>query len=162
MAGRKKSGPYTYERAWNYVLWLLGRQSYTKAQLAKKLERKEATPDIIERVLEKLERLHFVNDALYAENYIRARKRKKGPLALKQELYQKGVPGKLIVPAIEELGEEEQVQAALTLVEKQAWRWKGEPFERRSKAYAYLARRGYPGDVVRRVLEVSREFSVEE
>ena len=162
MAGRKKSGPYTYERAWNYVLWLLGRQSYTKAQLAKKLERKEATPEIIERVLEKLERLHFVDDALYAENYIRARKRKKGPLALKQELYQKGVPGKLIAPAIEELGEEEQVQAALTLVEKQAWRWKGEPFERRSKAYAYLARRGYPGDVVKRVLEVSEELGIEE
>ena len=144
------------------MLWLLGRQSYTKTQLVKKLERKEATPETIEQVMDKLERLHFVDDALYAENYIRARKRRKGPLALKQELYQKGVPGKLIAPAVEELGEEEQVQAALALVERQAWRWQGEPFERRSKAYAYLARRGYPGEVVKRVLEVSGAFKAEE
>lgn len=147
--------PYPFKRAWNYVLWLLGRQAYTGAQLEKKLEQKGATPETIRQVLEKLTELNLIDDALYAESYIRSRGRNKGTLKLRQELFHKGVAEALVEQALGQLGEAAQVEAALALLEKNLWRWKGEPRERYAKAYAYLARRGYPVDVVKGALEKS-------
>ncbi len=158
----KIAKPYDLNRSWNYVLWLLGRQSYTKAQLQKRLERKGASPDTIKQVIARLERYRYVDDALYAQNYIRARRNKKGILALKQELFQKGVPEHLIGAALDELGQDEQIEAALALLKKQIWRFKGDERQRKAKAYAYLVRRGYPADIVREVLEQGEFFEQSE
>ncbi|ADI15043.1 regulatory protein RecX [Truepera radiovictrix] len=144
---------YPYERAWRYALWLLGRQAYTGAQLQERLRRKGATPETVERVLAKLVDLEFVDDALYAEAYVRSRSRNKGALRLRQELFHKGVNEELVEKALGALDERAQVEAASALVEKNLWRWKGEPRERYAKAYAFLVRRGFPADVVRAALE---------
>lgn len=146
---------YPYERAWNYALWLLGRQAYTGAQIEQKLVRKGATPETVERVLAKLIDLKFLDDALYAEAYVRSRSRNKGPLRLRQELFHKGVDEGLVEKALGTLEARAQIETALALLEKNLWRWKGEPRERYAKAYAFLARRGYPVDVVREALERS-------
>ncbi len=143
---------YDAKRAWNYALWLLGRQSYTGAQVAKKLAGKGATPETIEQVLGKLAELKLIDDALYAESYVRSRSRNKGALRLRQELFHKGVAEGLVEKALGELDEAAQVETALSLLKKNLWRWKGEPRERYAKAYAYLARRGYPVEVAREAL----------
>ena len=144
---------YPYERAWNYVLWLLGRQAYTTGQLKDKLGRKGATEETVAKVLEKLTELKLVDDALYAEAFVRSRSRNKGAIRLRQELFRKGVAEPLVDKAVGELGEAAQLESALALAEKNLWRWKGEPRERYAKAYAFLARRGFPVEVVRGVLE---------
>ena len=144
---------YPYERAWNYVLWLLGRQAYTTGQLKDKLSRKGATEETVAKVLEKLTELKLVDDALYAEAFVRSRSRNKGAIRLRQELFRKGVAEPLVDKAVGELGEAAQLESALALAEKNLWRWKGEPRERYAKAYAFLARRGFPVEVVRGVLE---------
>lgn len=144
---------YPYERAWNYTLWLLGRQAYTTGQLRDKLKRKGATDETVERVIGKLIDLKLVDDALYAETFVRTRSRNKGAIRLRQELFHKGVDEVLVDKAVENLGEETQLESARSLVEKNRWRWKGEPRERYAKAYAFLARRGFPVDVVREALE---------
>lgn len=151
---------YPYERAWSYTLWLLGRQAYTTGQLRNKLKRKEATDETIERVLRKLTELKLIDDALYAEAFIRTRSRNKGALRLRQELVHKGVDKALVEKAVGELDEDTQLASALALTEKNLWRWKGERRERYAKAYAFLARRGFPGDVVRGALE--RTFAEED
>ncbi len=143
---------YDAKRAWSYALWLLGRQSYTGAQVAKKLAGKGATPETIEQVLDKLAELKLIDDALYAESYVRSRSRNKGALRLRQELFHKGVAEGVVEKALGELDEVAQVEAARALVEKNLWRWKGEPRERYAKAYTYLARRGYPVEVAREAL----------
>ena len=153
-------GEYPYERAWNYVLWLLGRQAYTTGQLKDKLARKGATEKTITRVLDKLLELKLVDDALYAEAFVRSRSRSKGTIRLRQELFRKGVAEPLVDKAVGELDEHTQLESALALTEKNLWRWKGEPRERYAKAYAFLARRGFPGDVVRGALE--QTFSAED
>ena len=51
-----------------------------------------------------------------------------------------------------------QVESATVLLEKNAWRFKNkdpqkdDPRKNRAKAYAYLARRGFTGDVVKEAL----------
>ena len=144
---------YPYERAWNYVLWLLGRQAYTTGQLKDKLGRKGATQETVTRVLDKLTELKLVDDALYAEAFVRSRSRNKGAIRLRQELFRKGVAEPLVDKAVGELDEETQLESALALAEKNLWRWKGEPRQRYAKAYAFLARRGFPVEVVRGALE---------
>ena len=144
---------YPYERAWNYVLWLLGRQAYTTGQLKDKLTRKGATEETVTRVLGKLLELKLVDDALYAETFVRSRSRNKGAIRLRQELFRKGVAEPLVDKAVGNLDEGVQLDAAVTLAQKNRWRWKGEPREQYAKAYAFLARRGFPVDVVRGALE---------
>ncbi len=156
----KPPDEYPYERAWNYVLWLLGRQAYTTWQLKDKLARKGATEETITRVLDKLLELKLVDDALYAEAFVRSRSRSKGAIRLRQELFRKGVAEPLVDKAVGELDEHTQLESALALTEKNLWRWKGEPRERYAKAYAFLARRGFPGDVVRGAL--GQTFSAED
>ena len=135
------------------MLWLLGRQAYTTGQLKDKLGRKGATEETVAKVLEKLTELKLVDDALYAEAFVRSRSRNKGAIRLRQELFRKGVAEPLVDKAVGELGEAAQLESALALAEKNLWRWKGEPRERYAKAYAFLARRGFPVEVVRGVLE---------
>jgi regulatory protein len=150
----KKAKPYTLELAWNYVLWLLGRQAYTAAQVKEKLVRKQVAPEIIQQVLEKLENYRFLDDARYAEQYIQSRQRHKGKLALKQELRRKGVDEKLLEGALGELDDEGQLGHATELLQKQLPRLKtGDERKSYGKAYAFLARKGFTSDIIRGVLE---------
>ncbi len=145
--------PYTYERSWNYVLWLLGRKAYTQKQLKDKLKQKDAEPEVIERVMKRLNELKFVDDKAYAEMYVRSRQHKKGSIALKQELFQKGISETLVTETLEPLDQAKQKTAAKQILEKNQWRLtKTEEKKRYSKAYAFLARRGFPSDVVREAL----------
>ena len=146
---------YPYERAWNYVLWLLGRQAYTTGQLKDKLIRKGAAEETVTRVLDKLLELKLVDDALYAETFVRTRSRNKGAVRLRQELFRKGVAEGLVDQAVGKLDEATQLESAVALTQKNRWRWKGEPRARYTKAYAFLARRGFPVDVVRGALELA-------
>lgn len=150
----KKAKPYTLERAWNYVLWLLGRQAYTTAQVKEKLVRKQVAPEIIQQVLEKLGDYRFLDDVRFAEQYIQSRQRHKGKIALKQELRRKGVDEKLVEGALVELDDESQLEHATALLQKQLPRLQtGEERKRYGKAYAFLARKGFTSDIIRRVLE---------
>ena len=150
----KTPRPYDYKRCYNYCIWLLGRKAYTKAQLRDKLKKKEAQPEDIDKVIAKLEHLNFIDDALFAENFVRTRKSRKGSIALKQELRLKGIANELIDETLEPLDQDSEVKAATGVLEKATWRLlKAEPQKRYSKAYAFLARRGFPGDVVKLALE---------
>lgn len=162
MEPKDNSDPYPYKRSWNYVLWLLGRKMYTRAQLRERLRRKGATEETIEQVIGKLEDLKFVDDAAFAETYVDSRRSRKGRLALKRELFQKGVPEGLVEGALEPLDTEGQVAAARAVLAKQRWRFqKAKPERRRAKAYTFLARRGFTGEVVVRALEGNKLFEDE-
>jgi regulatory protein len=154
--------PYSFERAWKYAIWLLGRQAYSKAQIIERLQRKQATAQIVEQVIKKLESCNYLDDATYAEMVVRGKQRSHGRIALKQTLRQKGVSEQVIDEALEGLSAEQEQKAACALLQKQAWRFKGgDPRKNYAKAYAYLARRGFNVDCVNHALEASQLFSSE-
>ncbi|MGL4609548.1 MAG: regulatory protein RecX [Trueperaceae bacterium] len=150
----RQSKPYTYERAWNYATWLLSRHAYSKAQIKEKLVKKQVASEIVEKVLVKLEDYRFINDASYAEQYVESRQKRKGRIALKRELQQKGLEEKLVEQTLSRLDDETQQETALELLKKQLHRFqKDEPRKRYGKMYTFLARRGFTSDVIRAVLE---------
>lgn len=148
------SKPYTYERSLGYAFWLLSRRAYTTRELREKLRGKAAEPEVIERVVARLLELRYLDDESYAESYVRSRARKKGRLALRRELYHKGVSERVVEEALGALEPEMQVERAAALVERQRWRFqKGDARKDYARAYAFLARRGFTGEVVKAALE---------
>ena len=153
---RKKPKIYDAERSWNYCLWLLSRRAYTVKELRDKLVKKETKPEVIEQTLERLKERKFVNDADFAAMYVRSRQTQKGPIALRRELFRKGVAEEVVGESLSALDEDTQTETAAELLVKNAWRFnKDDPRKNYAKAYAFLARRGFGSDVVKRAIEES-------
>lgn len=174
---QRKARPFTAKRAWDYLLFLLSRRSYTVAELRERLARRGLPAEEGEPLLERLRELSLVDDALYAEQYVRSRKGERGRLVLRRELRRKGVSEELVEGELAELSADQQAEAAEALLVKNAWRYRPQPspaggpvghgsegFEQaharrqqrhkaRSKAFAFLARRGFSADAAVRALE---------
>ncbi|MFA7460250.1 MAG: regulatory protein RecX, partial [Trueperaceae bacterium] len=95
MSQRRLAGgqpkPLTKERAWNYLLYILARRSYTVAELREKLLRRGLPAAEAEPLLQRLHELRLVDDSTFAEQYVSSRKRARGRLVLRRELQRKGV-----------------------------------------------------------------------
>jgi len=72
---------------------LLAMREHSVGELRQKLQRRSYDPDVIEEVLEELQRLDYVNDDRFAEVWIRSRIRRhpEGPALLMAGLVKKGV-----------------------------------------------------------------------
>lgn len=166
---KREQRPFDSKRAWDYLLFLLARRSYTVAQLREKLLRRSLPEDDAEQLLGRLAELGLVNDALFTEQYVYSRKGARGRLGLARELSQKGVSEELVERQLAELSPAHQADAATALLEKNAWRYKPgaergadtggsaltdevayqrreQLYKARSKAFAFLARRGFTAE----------------
>jgi regulatory protein len=86
----------------NYVLWLLGRQEYSKKELTQKLKAKQADDEFIEQLLARCESLGYIDENRYCESFLR-RQINKG-LGLNRVLAEagnKGVDRALLMQLIE-------------------------------------------------------------
>ena len=152
---RRPSAPLTRERAWDYALSLLARQAYSTAELERRLLRRELPEDEAARVLARLQQVHLLDDAAYAQAYVRSRKHAKGTLALRHALRRKGIDETHVDAALAEEGEVDQAATAAAVLAAQAWRFEdggSDDADRarkaRARAAAFLARRGFDPDTV--------------
>ena len=160
---RRPPGPLAPERAWDYLLFLLSRRMYTTAELTKKLLRRGIDEAEAARLIARLAELKLVDDALYTDQYVNSRAASRGRLGLRRELTRKGVAPELVEERLTELTPEGQLTAATELLRKNAWRYEPQVAEERaqhdarlrarSKAFAFLARRGFTVDAVQGALE---------
>ena len=143
-------------RARTVALDLLARKAWTRRDLAARLRRRGAPPDVADAVVAELEARGFVDDrafaAVWAES--RARSRSFGRQRLQEELRARGIARPLVeaalVYAFEDTSELARAHAAgarrLAILRRRA------PGQAPRRLHDYLRRRGYPGDVVRQVL----------
>jgi regulatory protein len=157
---RKPPEPLDAARAWDYALWLLGRQSYSATEIERRLLRRKLPAADAERVVARLIELQLLDDERFATSFVRSRKTAKGPLALRSMLRQRGVSDDVVHAALEAEGEVDQVGAATALLARQAWRFEGatsddrdQALRARARAMAFLARRGFEPDTVHAALE---------
>lgn len=140
-------------RALRYLLWLLGRRDHARAELARRLDRKGVRPDVRDHALSRLEALGLLDDGRVAEGFVRGRRHRKGRLALRREMAQRGLPEEAREAALEPLSDEDQAAAARRVLDKHAWRFaSGDRRKDRAKAAGFLARRGFPADPARLAL----------
>ncbi len=153
------------QRAYVEGLRFLGRKARTRHEISKKLKEKEFTLPIIEEILTKLEQEGLIDDSLYAKEWTRQRisNHRKGKLWVGQELRQKGIAKDDITEALGEISVEEEWNSALMVGRKKWNQIKGDLTEKKRKTFPFLMRRGYSGEVTRKVMtELVRESSEEE
>ena len=99
-----------------------------------------------DRMIEKLNKMRLIDDLMYAESYVRtmANVNQKGPGNIMQELKMKGVSENDTLDALEQYTEEQQLENAIDLAEKQWNKSKNRSqFESTQKVKQYLVGKGY-------------------
>ena len=136
------------ERAMTY----LARRPRSVAEVRRYLREKGFAPEIIERVLQRLQILDYVNDRDFAAFWVEQREafRPRGVRALRYELRQKGIDDEIIDEAVRDVDEITSARRALR-TRTSRWRTLDWPVFRQ-KATAFLVRRGFTYDVIRDVV----------
>ena len=131
---------------------LLARREHGRVELARKLRLRGATPELIESALDRLEADGLLNESRYLECYVSSRARAGyGPLRIREELAQRGLPRDAIESALRETRIDWLAQLRDLWQRKFSGRLPSEPKERAQQG-RFLSYRGYPLDMVGRLL----------
>lgn len=147
---------HQYRPALDRAVGLLAARAHSRKEIEDKLRRSCYHPSTIEMVLYKLEKEHLLDDADFARQWVEARlSRKLGRTRIAQELRRKGISADEAQAALEDVSDEDQLDAALSLAEKAAQRIKpGEdPRKSAQRIAGMLVRRGFNWDVARQAID---------
>lgn len=127
----------------------LARREHSRAELARKLA-PHAEADEIEALLDQLQRDELLSNTRYVEMLAHARAGKHGSLRLKADLRDKGVTEGDMREALETAREQDLDAARMVWLKK----FGAAPANaaERARQYRFLASRGFPIDVIRRVI----------
>ena len=139
-------------RAKQKAMALLKRMDRTEQELRMKLKQTEYPALAIETAIDYVKSYHYIDDARYLENYIRYKKGTKSLRVIEMELRQKGIDKESIRAALEEgaLGDEEALKKA---IRKKAKNWDAMSCLEKRKVFAYLYRKGFKTEDIRKYLE---------
>jgi regulatory protein len=149
-------------RAQDLVYRQLAVRARSHAELMQALRRNGIEEDIATRVLQKFCDAGLVDDAAFAESWVRERHRHRGlsRQALDQELRRKGVDENLIATALSIVDDEAQVERAHELVRRKLpTMTKLDSTTRFRRLVGMLARKGYSEALAFRVVRKELEGS---
>lgn len=141
---------------------LLQSREYTEKQLKDKLLQGGYPEQIAEEALEYVKSFHYVDDDRYAASYIEYHAESKSRQRIMQDLIKKGISKQCIEEQwqkAEELGvsvnEEKMI---LEILEKKNYSDKDADMKERQKMYAFLLRKGFSCDKIRKVMNTEGYF----
>ncbi|MDZ7800153.1 MAG: RecX family transcriptional regulator [Trueperaceae bacterium] len=153
---RRRGRDWDEGRAVRYLLSLLARRDYARAELHGRLARKGVPAGVAEAALARLAELDLLDDGRVAEAFVRAHAHRKGRRALERDMARRGVAEEARAAALAPLDDAQQNEAATAVLRKHAWRFaSGDRRKDRAKAAGFLTRRGFDGDVVQRAVEAA-------
>jgi regulatory protein len=139
---------------------LLAARPYSSSALRRKLGQKEyaaaEADDAIRRLLDN----GLLDDAKYAEQFARSKMQSTGASKrrLTQDLYRKGIKGDVATQAIANVVEQDEIDPAAVIErvarKKLAQLGDLEPVVLRRRLFAFLARRGYDLEEIKRVVSL--------
>lgn len=160
---RLEGDDHTY-LARDAALALLAQRARSRAELRRRLARREIPEPAIDATLAWLEERGWVDDAAFAASFVRdrLRLRPRGRVGLLQELRRKGVADAVAEAAVDRVLAEEGVdETRLARDTAEAWARRNRPAVKRAgrsrderlrarrRLYGHLARRGFAPDAVR-------------
>ncbi|QKS70609.1 recombination regulator RecX [Paenalkalicoccus suaedae] len=147
-----------YQKALGYLAFRMR----SEKELRQYIKDQEMPADIIDSMVEKLIALDFLQDERFAEAFVRTKRDQstKGPLVIRQELKQKGIADNVIEAAMAQYPREEQLDNAITLVEKKQNSYGRESQRsKEQKLMQFLIQRGFDHTLA---AEALREATIEE
>lgn len=131
------------EVALNKAVGYIAKYQKSEKELKKYLRDKEYDKSVVDYVAEKLKKYGFVDDKVFATNFVKAKTKNQGKRKIAMMLKQKGVSEEIVDDAIEEFScDREQIIE----VAKKYLKNKPLDIKTKQKAYRYLASRGYNGE----------------
>lgn len=150
--------PLTKEQAMHYALRLLNQRQYSQAMLRKKLLFRKTAPQDVEHVLNRLVELNLVNDARYAESFVRNESLYKHASSrfIAQKLRQKGVSAEVIEKSFAK--SKEELPSEIELASYHAHRYVARLKESNwqdiyKKTVAYLYRKGFSSRAITEAMQ---------
>ncbi len=149
-----------YQSLFNAALRFVSYRPRSRKELVDFLQKKLqkwniASSAIFENVVKRVEELGYIDDAKFASWWVEQRNsfRPKGIALLARELYQKGISRELIEQTLQKSSGDE-MEAARIIVGKKLKLFARLPkLEQKKKLYGFLGRRGFPSEVISRVVD---------
>ena len=132
------------KRAKKRAMHLLEKMDRTEQQLRKKLLESEYPEDLAEEAIAYVKRFHYVDDARYADSYVRLKGAAKSRGKLLAELQNKGIDRELACRVLSEYEDErDEQQMILDLMRKRNYDPQTASLQEQRRMYGYLMRRGF-------------------
>jgi len=146
------------EAAYRAALRALAARGRGRGDLERRLIRKQHPPHAVARALERLSEQGLLDDVRFASEYVARRATSgRGPARLVRDLLAQGIDRRTAETVVATVLVEEGIDPERTLrsvAEARAAQLNGLPLvTRRRRLLAYLTRRGYPGAMVRDLVE---------
>lgn len=132
---------------------LLKTMDRTEFELRQKLSQGEYPADIIEQAISYVKGYHYVDDERYARQYVECFSEKKSRHQLEQELRKRGVSRANTEKAFEEIAPIDECRQIRKWIEKKRFDVRNADQKEYQKFYAFLMRRGFSFESIRRVCE---------
>jgi len=155
----------SYEKLLGYSFFLIAKKRYTVTQLKKKLvDRKVVDKDIeegekgdenIEKVIQRLLELKYLDDDLFVKEWVRQRRslRPRGMFMLRNELKMKGIEESLIDRYVNEDKIDEVVDAQAIINKKRRSLDRTPINKRKEKTFNLLRNKGFSIQTIYKVLD---------
>jgi regulatory protein len=146
------------------VLAKLTASAKSRRELADALAAKNVPPDVAVRVLNRFEQVGLVDDAAFADGWVRSRQSSRGlsRRALSHELRRKGIDDAVIDGAVEHVDADAERAAAEALVAAKLARTRGlDPVRRTRRLVGMLARKGYGPGLAASVVRAAMSHDVD-
>ncbi len=140
---------------YNKALEVLARGPKSVKDLTRWLLQRDHSPDDVAATIDRLIASGLLNDAQYAETFARSRATTRGMSRrrIAAELAKRGVARDLADAAINDVMTDENIDERAMVENAAAKKFKSlarlEPQVQRTRLYGFLARKGYPPDLVR-------------
>lgn len=131
------------KRAKKRALHLLEQMDRTEAGLREKLETGGYPAECIEEAISYVKRFHYLDDARYAQNYVRYKGEKMSRMQIKQKLSAKGISREIIDLALEEQYQGDETSQIQKLLEKRGYSRENCEQKEFQRTYQFLMRRGF-------------------
>ena len=151
------------KRAKLRAMQLLQKKDYTMSQLRRKLEEGFYPPQIIESALEYVAGFHYTDDSRYALQYIMCHADDRSRRRIEQDLLGKGISEDIIRSAWvdweDQSGGQDEEGMMRGLLRKRGFDPETADYTECQKQAAFLMRKGFPQDKIRRVLRDFQTFA---
>jgi regulatory protein len=140
------------------ALALLAGRDFARRELARRLSERGYPEPLVEQVIESLASERLIGDERFAGQFVTQRAaRGQGPLRIRQELAQRGVPAETVEQALEQAGED-WTGRAREVRRKRFGAALPADFRERAKQARFLQYRGFSGEQARAALGPGDEF----
>nr|WP_246195658.1 regulatory protein RecX [Halopolyspora algeriensis] len=139
---------------------LLAARARSRSELMQALLRKGIPAETADGVLQKFEQAGLIDDAAFAESWVRQRHEHQGVgrRALRAELHRKGVDDEAIAEAVSQVDDDAEARRARELVRRKLRGMRAvAPVARTRRLVAMLARKGYSEGLAFRVVREETE-----